>query len=492
MRLRQAGVYLILGGLGNVGLALARVLASTVQAKLVLVGRSASSTASRKISALQALESAGAEVLTVSADITDHAQMQAAFEQAIERFGRIDGSNTRSGNQSSRSLHEITERECIEQFRAKVAGAYVLADVLRNREVDFCLLISSVSSVLGVLGMAAYPAAHLFLDNFAVKQNRTHSLPWSSINLDNWLTGEGAGLQVASDEAGSLIVREEGDEVFRRLFSIEPVSQIVVSTSALPARIEKWINRKFAEQRLPAQADESTSLRARPKLKTGYQAPRNKIERTLTEIWQRILGIEQIGVTDNYFDLGGDSVLAIHLIACARQQGVRLTPRQLLEHQTIEELARIVEPSAAPTTESEVVTGQVPLTPTQRWFFEQDLAEPHHWNLSSLVDVRRRVSSVVWETLMQQLLRHHDGLRLRYVCEEGEWRQHITGLADVSAFFHHVDLSAVEEQTNAHCLRLWWRNCNPVCVWMDHSCASPTSSQAQINRQDCCSSSTTC
>ncbi|MEO1005462.1 MAG: type I polyketide synthase, partial [Cyanobacteria bacterium J06638_38] len=196
-QLRQGGVYLITGGLGKLGLVLAKYLAQSVQAKIVLIGRSGlpakeewsqwlathdqHERVSNRIKKVQELEELGAEVLVISADVADEPQMQAVITQAEARFGKIHGVIHAAGIIEEESFSAISETgysECELHFQPKVYGVYTLEKVLRGRKLDYCLLISSVSTILGGLGFAAYSSANIFLDAFAHKQNQ--------LNYNNW------------------------------------------------------------------------------------------------------------------------------------------------------------------------------------------------------------------------------------------------------------------------------------------------------------------
>src|SRR5262249_49586231 len=127
-----------------------------------------------------------------------------------------------------------------------------------------------------------------------------------------------------------------------------------------------------------------------------------RAEQTLASIWAEALRLPEVRVTDNFFELGGDSILSIQIVARANRAGLRLTPRLLFDYQTVAELAAAVEKeevtavggttaeaaTAAAEAESETVEREAPLTPIQRWFFEQDFDKPHHWNQSLLLKTR--------------------------------------------------------------------------------------------------------
>ena len=158
-------------------------------------------------------------------------------------------------------------------------------------------------------------------------------------------------------------------------------------------------------------------------LETTFVPPRNDVEQRLAKIWAKVLRVEQVGVTDNFFDLGGDSIMALQIIARALESGLRLLPNQLFQKQTIAELAAAAGTSDSAPAEQGLVTGSVPLTPVQHRFFEQVLPEPHHWNQSLLLEISRPLDQILLEKALQQLLRHHDALRLRFSQEDTTWQQ---------------------------------------------------------------------
>ncbi|MEM6402439.1 MAG: condensation domain-containing protein, partial [Cyanobacteria bacterium P01_D01_bin.116] len=109
--------------------------------------------------------------------------------------------------------------------------------------------------------------------------------------------------------------------------------------------------------------------------------PRTEKEELLVRIWSKLLGVESVGIHDNFFELGGDSILGIQVIAASSQVGLRLLPKQVFQHQTIAELAAVAD-TVSINAEQGNVTGIVPLTPIQHWFFAQNFADSHHWNQS--------------------------------------------------------------------------------------------------------------
>src|SRR5205085_11834525 len=146
------------------------------------------------------------------------------------------------------------------------------------------------------------------------------------------------------------------------------------------------------------------------------------VEVTLAQIWGELLGVDKLGIHDNFFTLGGDSILIIQLIARAHQAGVYLTPRQMFQHHTIAELAAVAGSAPTSTAEQGLVTGAVPLTPIQHSFFACKLPEPHHFNQALLFAVRRPLDAALLEQALWHLLRHHDALRMRFVQTAAGWQ----------------------------------------------------------------------
>ena len=361
-RLRTGGVYLITGGLGNIGLAFAEALAVRVRAKLVLIGRSEfpergsweqrlashpEDEVNRKIRTLLKLEEHGSEVVVLRADSADRQQMAAAVTQAYDRFGIVHGVIHGAGNTAATAFGNASRTERAmgaQHFQPKAQGLFVLDELFRNRELDFVLLLSSLSAVLGGLGLLAYSAANIFLDAFAAHKNQSGGVPWISVNWDAWqFPGQEAMFRQAAPQNTDFLYPAEGVDCLHRILERGP-RQIVVSTSDLKARIEKWIHLESV-RRQPAQRGEAAaSLHPRPNLSTQFVAPRNDVEKTIAEIWQSILGVSPIGIYDKFFELGGHSLLAIQLISRMREAfRVELSAQRLFEAPTIVQLAATIE-----------------------------------------------------------------------------------------------------------------------------------------------------
>jgi len=230
-------------------------------------------------------------------------------------------------------------------------------------------------------------------------------------------------------------------EVRARLKSKLPeymIPAVFVTLDAMPLTANGKLDRK----RLPA-----PDLNAR--LESGYLAPRTPIESTLAQIWAELLGLERVGVADNFFEIGGDSIVSIQMIARAKRAGYLFSPRQLFEHQTIAELAPEAKLADAPRTLAEqgVVAGPMPLLPIQIDFFEQDLADISHYNQALLFQTHGALDLVAMRRTIAALLKHHDALRLRFERTDSGWRQQMADWDPEStqACLERLDFSEMPE-----------------------------------------------
>ncbi|MCW6009609.1 non-ribosomal peptide synthase/polyketide synthase, partial [Micromonospora sp. CPCC 205371] len=161
-----------------------------------------------------------------------------------------------------------------------------------------------------------------------------------------------------------------------------------------------------------------------------FLAPRTDTERVLAEVWGQVLGVENVGADDNFFDLGGDSILCIQVVARAQELGVLVTVAQMFDHQTVAALAAVATERGDTAADQGRVTGEFPLTPIQRWFFARELPEPGHFNQSMVVEATDRIDLGVLRRAVTALLGHHDALRARFARTADGWQGRIEAAAE--------------------------------------------------------------
>ncbi|MDV3347347.1 beta-ketoacyl synthase N-terminal-like domain-containing protein [Leptothoe sp. LEGE 181152] len=360
--LKQSGVYLIVGGLGSLGLILAEYLARTVQAKLILTGRSSfpnreqwsawlssheeSDKISCQIRKIQEFESLGAEILILQADISNFEQMQAALSQTEQKFGALNGvihAVVLGAAQLFKPIQDITPADCKLQFQGKIDGLFILQELLGSKSLDFCLLISSLASLFGGLGHAAYAAANLFMDAFAHQHNQAFPTPWLSVNWDGRkpVLPESKAIPLVETSSEQTILPEEDIKIFQHVLAWSQLNQIIVSTRELQPRVDYWTRwESLREEANLIKGNNDQSHHARPELENAYVPPRHATEKMLADIWQTIIGIDLVGIHDNYFELGGDSLISIQVMAQIRETfQVDLPSSSLFESPTVAGMA---------------------------------------------------------------------------------------------------------------------------------------------------------
>ncbi|HET9713567.1 MAG TPA: amino acid adenylation domain-containing protein, partial [Pyrinomonadaceae bacterium] len=179
-----------------------------------------------------------------------------------------------------------------------------------------------------------------------------------------------------------------------------------------------------------------------------FVGPRTPVEKELVRIWQEVLGLERIGITDNFFELGGDSIVSIQIVARARDAGLLITPKQILKHESILELAAVTKISSERAAEEKSVEPTIRLTPIQHWFLEQQLPNPHHYNQAVMLELKQPIRIDLLEKSLGRLIEHHEALRLRFEREDQGWKQ-IIAARETHQILERVDLSSLtsEEQT---------------------------------------------
>ena len=354
--LRESGVYLITGGWGGIGLTIAKYLAETVKAKLVLVSRSIppkekwadgnyDKATAAKISQMQELERLGAKVLPLSADVTDEAQMKTVAESVERVFGKLHGIFHAAGIPGGGIIELKTLEMAAKVMAPKVTGTLVLQQTFKAVPLDFLVLFSSISSTLGGAGQVDYCGANAFLDSFARSPDAQNNCRTTSINWDVWQVGMGANTanlpnalkQQRLETLKTGITLNEGLDALNRILP-SGLDRVIVSTKdwqgILDRQDEIAIDRLDFSEPTPSIASSKAS---------NCDAPTNRIQQTIAELWQEQLGIELVGIHDNFFELGGHSLLAIKVISRLREIfAVDLSLRNLLEAPTVAEVADIV------------------------------------------------------------------------------------------------------------------------------------------------------
>jgi len=378
-RFKEKGVYMVTGGFGGMGFALAEHLVETLNARLVLVDILTPPTGEKldewltsderkeeireKKEKIKEWEARGAEIQVHDVDVSDYPGMKEVVSQAEERFGQINGVIHAAGLVDyAGAIQRRTRDMTAELLAAKIKGTLVLDELLDRHELDFTVLFSSMGNVLYKVkfGQVGYNAGHEFLDVFSYYK-RCRGRHTVTVDWNDW-TGVGmsertsAAAAAGAEEDILSISPAEGIDVFRRIVEND-IPRVVVSHRDLHRLIELMNNPpREAEDAQTGPVDRTgeetaggagaagVEFHERPALSTDYEPPTNDLEEFIIGIWEKILGIKGIGIMDDWFDLGGDSLTVTQFIARIREvYPVDISVNIFFENPTTAGLAGMIE-----------------------------------------------------------------------------------------------------------------------------------------------------
>ncbi|AEW99625.1 type I polyketide synthase [Streptantibioticus cattleyicolor] len=374
--LREGGVYLVTGGLGGIGLAMAERLAAECRARLVLFGRTglpprelwpeiladpaAGDEVRRRLTGVLRLEERGAQVAVVTGDVADEADAHRAVRAGIERWGALHGVLHAAGLPGIGLMQFKTTGDMRKVMAPKIDGTLALEAALREVPLDFLCLFSSITSATGGgPGQVDYSAANAFLDAYACAADqgpggrRTVAIGWGEWTWNAWEAGlAGYDAEVRAffreNRARFGIGFDEGwRALLRALTQDEPY--VVVNTQDFAQYVR--ISRDFTVDAVGGArvARLEGGRHPRPDLVTPYVLPAGPTQRAIAEVWSDLLGVENVGADDNFFDLGGSSLIGMEVMARVRRRlGVEdLAPHVLYEAPTVASLARFLAAAGA-------------------------------------------------------------------------------------------------------------------------------------------------
>jgi iturin family lipopeptide synthetase A len=450
--LKDNGVYLITGGLGGIGLVLAGHFARQVKAKLILTSRSGLPDRQQG-GRLRELEELGVEVLVMAADAADRQQMERVIHEVKERFGSINGVIHTAGvpdyggviqGRGQEKKSKISEAV----LAPKLKGTILLTGLLKEQGIkpDFIVLCSSVASIAAPFGEAAYTAANAFLDAYAhyyntkvislpVEQNPgtgiqdSHHSMVCSINWGGW---QEVGMVVeALKRSGNsletpikgLIKPSEGVDAFDRILNSE-FSQVVVFPLDLNLLLEQPLKKQggYLEE-VPEREIRTRNMHQRPELDIPFVSAENEIQQKLVHIWQVFFGLDQVGIDDDFFDLGGDSLKAMVVASdIQREFNINITLVEFFKHNTIRELAGYISGSfddrnVYSTIRHAEEKEYYPLSPAQKrlYILQQMESDSIVYNETSVVELPRGLDIQKFEDTFRRLISRHEGLRTSFL-----------------------------------------------------------------------------
>ncbi|MBQ4803339.1 acyltransferase domain-containing protein [Aquimarina sp. MMG015] len=343
-RIREKGTYLITGGLGNLGYLHAKHLLENYNASVIILGRSEIENNfdnNKKALRFEELSQIG-NAKYYNVDLKDVSSLQKIVDNIEDIIGEINGvfhfEGTISGN-SIKVMDFLDKGDLDEQFEAKVLSTITLGKIFYNKQLDFCLLSSSLSTIIGGKESIAYLAANSFLDSFC-----------NSEVIKNCITINYDGFSFNNQSGNNGINSDNVIDILNRVLSLNDINQIVVSTRDIDYELSKWITSNKGNNRENTINDTLGKSKIdeidvdRSLLSSNYIEPTSPIEMKLIDLFQNLFDLNKIGIEDNFLELGGNSLLATQLInKINKELEIEISISEVLTNNTIKDLALLVE-----------------------------------------------------------------------------------------------------------------------------------------------------
>lgn len=366
--IRSEGIYIVTGGTGGIGLAVSERIASKSPVNLCLVNRSKfperemwdsileneeKNGLAEKIKIIRGIEKSGGKVICRSADVANESQMKALFDDMREKFGRINGVIHSAGQVDGDLITNREEKDIFSVLAPKIQGTYIIGKLLSQDSPDFFVLFSSMATLIGCRNMIDYTAANAYQDSYALygkkKGQRVIAINWPAWSE----TGAAITHSVKGTDNFSLfnaLSTVKGSNAFEDILKMDLPRVIVgeLNNNCEALHMPELLTFKLSEEINPASGDfikgkgwnTRTELKGRDNL-----GEYTDIEKAIAQIWGVMFGLTEIGVEDSFFDLGGNSFIAIRLEAeIEKKYNIKCNIGwEIVDYETLEKLAAYVQ-----------------------------------------------------------------------------------------------------------------------------------------------------
>ncbi|MDQ1350671.1 MAG: hypothetical protein QG657_973 [Acidobacteriota bacterium] len=452
-RFKENGVYLITGGLGGMGFTIAEHMARRHKSRLILIDildfpprdqwddcltrdDKEGETFCQQIRKIREMENLGAEIYIHHVDVSNYERMKEAIGKSEERFGKINGVIHAAGLiDYAGVIHRRTREMTEELLAAKVRGTLVINELLANNKLDFMVLFSSIGNLLYKIkfGQVGYNAGHEFLGVFAYYKQKQGTY---TVTID-WCDWSEVGMAIKAAKAANLstdlsdnilaISPSQGIQVFDRILEND-LAHVIISSRDL-GEVVKYVdnyNIKLESGIVDSLDDDHfDTFYERPKISTSYTPPENKTQQELVNIWQRFFGIKPVGIDDDFFELGGDSLKIIAVVARIQKEiGTRVPIPEFFNTPTIKGLANYI--SGKLDNEIPLVLMEIELTEEKEYYslssaqkriylMQEIQPDSFGYNMPNMVILEGECDKDRLGKIFRKLIERHESLRTSFV-----------------------------------------------------------------------------
>ncbi|MDE7323600.1 MAG: SDR family oxidoreductase [Lachnospiraceae bacterium] len=358
---RENGTYLLTGGCGALGSVITEYLVNEFNANVVLLVRHEfgdlnewiknhreSDKNYNSIGKIKNLIENGANISIMSTDITDADVLQEVVTEVEKKYGSINGVFHLAGVKGGKLIQAQQRNETNDVFDGKVRGLQALDKVFASKKIDFMILFSSLLNYFGVPGQSSYISANTYLDGYAEKADEVYrGRKTISINWDNFSDfGMAAELNIYGKQQKDLAYSFRNGLLFTdcmkaiRIAMGKGRSHLLVSFKDMD-KLKDHLKQKGMLSDIEVTSKAKKVFFERQELSTEYVEPRDEVEGFFAQVWSELFEIDKVGVKDNFYDLGGDSIIAIKFVTAVKDK-YQIGVGDVFKYLTIEGLARFV------------------------------------------------------------------------------------------------------------------------------------------------------
>jgi 3-oxoacyl-(acyl-carrier-protein) synthase/acyl carrier protein len=423
-RIFNNGVFIILGGSGRIGKLVADFISRNVNCTIIITGLHriavedlldvtkkgvSENVVKDLLDVLNTIAMRGSRVLISKVDILDKTNVHHFFERVSQQCGRVNGIINCIGvtdKRYNKIIEDASLEDIIHQLRIREEGLFVLDSVIDNYDYDFCVLFSSIASVMGGVGQFGYAGACSFMDRYIRTRNSIKQKKWEVINMDTWITA------TRFEDGFHLIPYDKTFAMLERIFQHKSVHEYMITFTD----IQKYLtySRLITES---CQGEKTVEL---------------NVNEVILNIWNDIFG-RDINPTENFFHIGGDSLKALEIISNVYNKlGIRLKIKDLFHCQTIEKLSDFINkrsylPKNTITLYSDKQYEEYyPCSFAQReMFIEKNNIYSTRFNLTCVFIITGNLCLDRLNAALNEVIKRHEIYRTRFIEHNGVYCQKI-------------------------------------------------------------------
>lgn len=465
VRIRENGVYLITGGTGGLGLEMAKYLSSQNKVRLNLIGRSRfpeagewerlldekrDQKAIRVIQTIREIEESGSKVELYQADVSDEQSIEEVLGKIRKENGAINGIFHAAGVVNNKLIMEESLDDLKAVLKPKIHGTRILDRLTAADHLDYFVVFSSVASLFFAPAQGDYVAANSYLDSYAAGERRTDR-PMIAINWSTWReTGMAAERGFTVDTIFKTLRTAEAVACFAEVTS-KRLSNVLIgrfnyqskfphSPKSFFFELSPEIRAAFSSGRLGNHQFSSPTRKrtsARVTLSGRKDSPYTETENKIAQIWSETLGFAEINIYENFFELGGDSILGLKIVNQINQEfHKQINVVDLFKNLTVHALSQYLdqafEPDSGqgllhnPIRRVEVREDYLLSSAQKRLYILHQLDQDNtNYNISRALLLEGQLNTKLLEESIGKIIKRHEIIRTSFITVNGELRQKV-------------------------------------------------------------------